>query len=134
MAIYLHRLHTADDSGLDHRAIHPDFQRQVYVSPSSVKEKLDRAIYGKTPDFPWNTAQFLTVSGPGELTDGKAVVVNNQQLYDDDPVGTVEDEFDQSIRITLPTGCGADQDYDLSPTFHFQMLKVDNSNWHLILK
>lgn len=108
--------------------------RQVYVSPSAVKEKLDRTKYGKTPDFPWGTAPFLTVSGPGEITDGKGIIVNNQAAWDADLVGAVEDEFDQSIRITLPTGCGANQDYDLSPTFHFQMLKVDNGNWQFILK
>lgn len=102
----------------------------MYVNPSAVKEQLLRTPYGLSPDYPWGTAPFLS-SGPGEITDGKGVIVNDQAAWNADPPGTVADEFDQSFRITLTDGCGNNTDYNLSPTFHFQMKKVDNGSWEL---
>jgi hypothetical protein len=115
-------------------------KRQVYLT-APVKEKLDRAPYGLNPPLiDWGAADFLSCTEPGVINDKKSLTVANAVLYNADPRGTVEDELDQYLRITLPTGCG-DQDFDLADgdqlrpdlanRFHFRFIKWDNSSWYL---
>jgi len=106
--------------------------RDVYTQ-GIMLEKLDRTIYGKDPDMPWGTAPYLSCTGPGEVTDWKGVYIAPDQIaaWNAQAVDWVIDEFDQSYRIRLETGCGGTADYDLQPTYHFKMMKVDNGHWKL---
>lgn len=65
-----------------------------------------------------------------ELTDKKGVIGNAANLAL--PNGTIVDKFQQNLGLRLPTGCGSMQDVHLTPSFHFQMKKIDNNHWQLV--
>ena len=92
-------------------------------------ESLNRTKYNKAPNMALGTAPYLTTTA-GAILDQKGVLGDAAFAYY--PVGTILDEFDQSLGLRLPTGCGGTQDITAGGVFHFQMIKVDSGHWKLV--
>jgi len=108
--------------------------RDTYVQ-ATILERLERSKYlPGQDDLPWSVVPYLSCTGPGEVTDYKGIYITPAELpnWNGQLANFLADEFDQSYRIRLNKTCGGTEDFDLSPTYHFQFLKVDDGHWKLV--
>ncbi len=46
--------------------------------------------------------------------------------------GSIVDEIDQYLGVTLPTGCSGTREIHFPETFHFRYKKIDNNNFQIL--
>ena len=111
--------------------------RGAYVK-GPVQEFITHLAPIQGPPGEWTGPLDTFYSDPGCIIDYKGVLIGppltGPNGIDFFPAGHLFDNLDQSIRISLPVGCGGNEWFDLPPMFHFQMVKSDTpGKWKLIL-
>lgn len=113
--------------------------RTLYFE-NTVYEAIARGEFPNTQSPPldsraWGPADDISFSAPGVITDFKGV--NDDEtgkgwaaltLGNNPPI----DEFNQIIGVNVPLGCGGSRQVRLG-TFHFQQVKINATQWQLVV-
>lgn len=110
--------------------------RRFYVPPGTeLYEKLDRSNYGANNFFNYGSVDwtsilpFMFIDDAGFINDGKGYSSSVQ--FEQMTNNKIFDEFDQSLRLKFPTGCGTMENCDLGP-IHFRCQKTGLTSWQLL--
>lgn len=89
------------------------------------------AFMSAVADIQWTDAAPYMSCTLGAVIDGKGII--NSAGYRALATNTLVEHFDQFIGLKVATGCGGTLEIHFPNKFKFKMIKIDNSNWQLIL-